>query len=292
MVSFLDFPFELRQQIYDLVLSTQQLKVQHIKDPAWADAEKPAGAPGLLLVNKAVYKEAAASFYSRAVLNIAHLRPPAYMFDSPSRNGLKHNLAIGLDALFAACQHHLQRIKMARVFSGQHDAINAEAYEALLHWLADNTAVREIYLSRRLTTRLRSARTNVDGLRSVHNAALDLSLLRTVHVYRPGARSAWEVTRMGEIKRALRGASLPILQAYILEAGGQCDALLDPRWDLRRSSTAEEVDALHDISAWLDSLLAADVVAQKAEQGHAQGGAWSGLYQVCFVFGRRQPDDV
>jgi hypothetical protein len=293
MVSFLDFPFELRQQIYDLVLSAQQLKVQHISDPAWSETEKPAGVPSLFLVNKEVSEEAAASFYSRAVLNIAPLRPPAYLFDSLNSNGPKHNLAFGLDILFAACpDRHLQRIKVARVFSGQRDAISAEAYEALLRWLTDNTAVREIHLSHRLMTRLRKARTNVDALFNVHNAAPDLSLLRTIHVYSHGPRSAWELTRMDEIKHALRGARMPKLQAYVLEAGGLYDALLDPRWDLRRSSTAEEVEALHKtISAWLDSLLAADDVYKQAELDRPQIGVRSGLYQICFVFGRRRPDD-
>ncbi|KIW69128.1 hypothetical protein PV04_05021 [Phialophora macrospora] len=293
MVSFLDFPFELRQQIYDLVLSVQHLKVQHISDPAWSEAEKPAGVPSLFMVNKAVSEEAAASFYSRAVLNITPLRPPAYLFDLLNSNGPKHNLAFELDILFAACPHrHLQRIKTAHVFSSQRDAINAEAYEALLRWLADNTAVQEIHLSHRLMTRLRKARTNVNALSNVHNAAPNLSLLRTIHVYRHDPRSTWELTRMVEIKDALRGARMPILQAYVIEAGGLDDALLDPRWDLRRSSTVEEVDALHKtISAWLDSLLAADDVCKHAELDRPQIGGRSALYQVCFVFGRRRSND-
>ena len=91
---------------------------------------------------------------------------------------------------------------------------------------------------------------------------------------------------MTEINHALRGARLPEFQAYVLEDGGQYDALLDPRWDLRRSSTAEEVDALQKISIWLDSLLAKDEVANQAEWDRAQKEVRPGLYQLCFVFGK------
>ncbi|KAJ9611753.1 hypothetical protein H2200_004937 [Cladophialophora chaetospira] len=286
MITFLDIPSELRQQIYSLDLQVQQLKIQNICDPAWLDAEKPAGIPSLFFVSKAVSDEATVCFYDRAILNITPLRPPAYLFDSLNGNGPVLNLAYGLDVAFASCpRRHLKRITIARVFSGQHDAINAEAYEALLRWLVDNTAVREFHLSYRLMTRLRKAKVNTAALSKLCLAAPRLSLLRTVHVYGHDARSAWELTRMAEINHALKGAKLPEFQAHVLEEGGQHDALLDPRWDLRRSSTTEEINALQDISDWIDSLVAQDDVANQPEWDRAQKAIRPGLYQLCFVFG-------
>ena len=197
MTSFLDLPFELRRQIYNLALPAQQLNAQNITDPAWPEAEQPSGIPSLLFVNKTVSEEVAASFYSRAILNITPVRPRTYLFDSLNNDGPELNLAFGLHLAFAACpRRHLKRITLARVFSGQPDAINAEAYESLLRWLADNTVVQELHLSYRLMTRIRKARTNIDAISNMCNAAPDLSLVRTIHVYGHDMRSAWELTRM------------------------------------------------------------------------------------------------
>ncbi|OAP58603.1 hypothetical protein AYL99_07693 [Fonsecaea erecta] len=164
MTTFLSLPLEIREIIYNLTLPVQQLKVQAFCDQAWSDAEKPAGIPGLLLVNKAVSEEAATVFYSRAVLNIAPLRIPPYLSHSLGGDGAKLNLAFGLDIEFASVpRRHLQRITRSHIYSGQHDAISAEAYEALLRWLVENTAVQTIYLSPRLMTRLRGARVDTSA---------------------------------------------------------------------------------------------------------------------------------
>jgi hypothetical protein len=290
MATFLDLPLELRQNIYSLALAAQQLKAQAFLDRAWDLAEKPAEIPALLFVNKRVSEEAAAVFYSRAVLNVAPLRPPAFLFDSLHGNSPKLNLAFGLDVQFAPFPRaYLARIALVRVFSGHRDAVNAEAYEALLRWLVDNTAARDIHLSYRLMTRLRTARTNVAAISALYEAAPNLSLRRTIHVYGHGVRSQWELTRMAEISHALRGATLPKVQAYVLEQGVGHDPLLDPRWDLRKSSTAEEVDSLHRVSTWLDHLLATDAVAKQAVGDRAESDIGPGLYQICFVFARGAP---
>lgn len=289
MISFLDIPFELRQQVYSLALPAQHLKAQNITDPEWPGAEKPAGIPGLLFVNRAIAEEAAAFFYSHAILNITPtpVRQPSYLFDSLNSNGLKLNLAFGLDVTFASYpRRHLQRITIARVFSGQHDVVNAEAYEALLGWLIKNTAVRELHLSYRLMTRIRKARMNIDAISSMCDAAVNLSPLRTIHVYGDWPRSAWEFTRMKEIQRALRGAGLPTIQAYVLADRGEHDALLDPRWDLRRSSTADEVDTLSRISIWLDDLLRKDSIVTHTEWDRHHRWIGPSLYQICFLFGQ------
>ncbi|EXJ73318.1 uncharacterized protein A1O5_03078 [Cladophialophora psammophila CBS 110553] len=255
MTSFLNLPPELRQNIYDFSLPVQQLKVQDFYDPGWPDAEKPAGIPSLFFVNKAVSEEAAAAFYSRAVLNVAPLRPASYLFDSLTGNGPKLNLAFGLDVKFSSCpRRHLQRITTARIYSGQHDAISAEAYEALLRWLVDNTAVQMIHLSRRLMTRLRRARAD-------SNATFDLRAAATSETRLPG------------------------IQIYVLEKGGENDALLDPRWDARSSDDNQRRAVMHNISGWLDSLLAGDPAAE--QKGRAEDEPR--LYQVCFVFPHSQP---
>lgn len=292
--TFLDLPSEIRQQIYHASLSPQLLRVQDIREiPRW-NLEPLAGIPSLLLVNKAISEEAASVFYSKAVLHVAPLRPPSYMFDSLNGKGPNINLAYGLDVAFASCpRRHMRRITTACISGAQYDAINAEAYEALLRWLVDYTAVRTVYLSIRLLTRLRTARTDVDSTSSMCAAASSLSLQRTIYVYAFPSRSKWELTRIDEIKKALRGATLPDIQAYVLEQGTQNDALLDPRWDLRRNSSEDDVEALRSISTWLDSLLAADVVAKQAQRdpSREESRRPSRLYQICFVFHRRQPLD-
>ena len=287
MTTFLHLPLELRQKVYRLALPAQRLKAQSIPDPAWAFATKPVGIPALFFVTRSISEEAAAIFYSRAALSITPLRPPSLLFDSRTEDGPKLNLAFGLDVQFAAVpRRHLERINTALVFSGQPDAVNAEGYEALLRWLVDNTAVREIYLSPRLMTRLRKTRADVNAISNLCEAASDFSLQRTIRVYVHQLRPQWELTRMQEINRALRGAKLPDVQAYVLEKAGQHDALLDPRWDLRKSSEVEEVEALHSISTWLDGLMAADDVANQPECDSDRKYMLPGLYQICFVLGR------
>ncbi|OAL31002.1 hypothetical protein AYO22_01297 [Fonsecaea multimorphosa] len=285
MTSFLSLPSEIRQTIYDLSLPAQQLKVQAFYDPAWNNAERPAGIPGLFFVNKAVSEEAAAVFYSRAVLNVAPLRVASYLSHSLPRGGPKINLAFGLDVAFSSCPHrHLQRINKSHIYSGQHDAISAEAYEALLRWLVENTAVQTIHLSQRLRARLRGARADLNAAFNLHAVAPTLSLLRTIYVYRTHSRSYWELTRMRELRAALNGVELPEIQVYVLEEGGQTDALLDPRWDARKSDDDERRGMIHNISPWFDSLLAAIPAATKG--GHAEDDPR--LDQVCCVFQRSQ----
>jgi hypothetical protein len=292
--NFLDLPSEIRRQIYHASLSPQLLRVQDIREiPRW-DLEPLAGIPSLLLVNKAISEEAASVFYSKAVLHVAPPRPPSYLFDSLHGKGPNINLAYGLDVAFASCpRRHMKRITTACISSAHYDAINAEGYEALLRWLVDYTAVRTVYLSIRLLTRLRTARTDVDSMSALCAAASSLSLQRTIYVYAYPSRSKWELTRMDEIKKALNGSTLPDIQAYVVEQGRQSDALLDPRWDLRRNSSGDDVEALRSISTWLDSLLAADIVTKQAQSAHPQEESRkpSSLYQICFVFHSRQPLD-
>ncbi|KIW28281.1 uncharacterized protein PV07_07958 [Cladophialophora immunda] len=286
MTSFLSLPTEIRQKIYALSLPVQQLKVQSFYDPAWSDTEKPAGIPGLFFVNKLVSEEAAAVFYSRAVLNVAPLRLPPYLSHSLAGNAPKINLAFGLDVDFSSCpRRHLQRITKSHIYSGQHDAISAEAYEALLRWLVDNTAVQTIHLSRRLMTRLRGARADVKAAFNLYTVASSLTLSRSIYVYTGSSRSPWELTRMRELKQALNGVELPAVQVYVLEEGDQNDALLDPRWDARKSDNDERRGMIHETSPWFDSLLAAVPAAK--QKGRAEDEPR--FYQMCCIFRRLQP---
>ena len=289
MSSFFDLPFELREKIYVSVLRVQQLKSQNIPDPFWNSIEKPAGIPSLFFVNKAVSEEAAAIFYSCAILNITPLHPPAALFEYCTR--LELDLKSDLDHQFAACPpRHLKCILFARVLSGQTDVVIAEAYEALLRWLVDNTAVRAIHLSPRMRTRIRKARTNISAISNLCNKAPNLSLLRTIHVYiDPHHHSRWATLRVKEIRHAMRGASLSNFEVFILD-GGEHNALLDPRWDLRRNSTAEEVSELQNVSDWLDHLLNTNSVTKRAILDLPGQSAWGTLHQVCFVFEQPKPD--
>lgn len=281
---FPNLPLEIVRRILEFSLPVQHLRVQQFVDPSWTQPKGPKGIPSLFFVNKIISEEAAAIFYSRAVLNVAPLRPPAYLFDTLTTSGPRLDLAFGLDVAFSFCpRRHLKRLSTAKIYSGQSDAINAEAYEALLRWLIDSTAVRTIYLSQRLMTRLRKARTDFDSTLDLCTSAPRLSLIRTIYVYREHPRSQWESTRIVELKRALKGRELPRLQSYVLEEGGGQDALLDPRWDVRKSDEEHRLTTMDRITAWLDPFLGADSLAQTPDD-HVPEDTKYDLYQLCFVF--------
>ena len=158
----LNLPEEIFHQILDLALPTQHLCLQRMIDPV--GPHPPSGIPGVLRVSKALYEHAAPIFYSRAVLDVAPLRPPSYLFNTLSGPSLRLNLRTGLDILFASCNpSHLALLATVDIWSSQYDAVNAEAYEALLGWLVDNTGVTHIHVSNRLMTRLRKARTDLNA---------------------------------------------------------------------------------------------------------------------------------
>ncbi|OAL35741.1 hypothetical protein AYO20_04891 [Fonsecaea nubica] len=255
MTTLLSLPVEVRENIYRFSLPRQQLKLQAFCDPEWSDAEKPAGIPALFFVNKTISAEAAPIFYSRAVLNITPPSLSSFLASCVAGTGPNINLALALDLEFSSCpRRHLQRITESHVYGRQRQVLSAEAYEALLRWLVDNTAVQTIHLSWRLMTRLRGARVDLKAAFNLYTAAASLSLVRKVYVYSTHPRSSWESTRYLELKKALNGLDLPEVQVYVLGEGGQHDALLDPRWDARKSDDAERRDMVHQISSWFDSL--------------------------------------
>lgn len=287
-LTFLDLPTEIRQRIFHFAIPTQHLKAQQFLDPSWTSPEGPKGIPSLFCVNKALSEDAAAVFYSRAVLNVAPLRPPSYIFDTLDTPGHRVNLTFGLDVAFSACpRRHLQRITTSHVYSGQRDVINAEAYEGLLRWLADNTSVQTIFLSQRLMTRIRRARADFNATLRLCSLAPNLSLIRTIYIYSEHRRSQWEVTRISELRRALKGRGLPQVQTYLVESGGENDPLLDPRWDARSSDDDDRLANLDKIATWVDHLMAADSVVQQSSQ--LEGEDKHRLYQVCFVFEPSRP---
>lgn len=277
--AFLRLPFELRTRIYDFAVPVQHLKAQEFVDSEWHD--KPQGTPALFLVNKAISQEVIPIFYSKAILNVAPLHPPSYLFDALNAKGPKLNLTLGLQRIFAPYPvPNLRRIQTCRVYAGQSKAISAEAYEALLVWLMTLTSVQNIHLSSRLMTRLRRARTDLDATHNLSVAATGQSPFKTVYVYAQHARSPWEWSQMSRLRSALAGPELPVLQAYAWNKGSGDEPLLDPRWDVRHSDDDQRRAIMHRVSTWFDSLMAADSTCQ-ARIGRQFP---PGLYQVCFIF--------
>ncbi|KAK5205366.1 hypothetical protein LTR20_001985 [Exophiala xenobiotica] len=288
--AFLETPFEIRSRIYDLAIPPQYLKAQQFMDPDFPPRQGPPGPvasprviPSLFFVSKSIYQEAAAVFYSRATLLIAPIRPPDYIWNAHNAlwNGYKLNTDLDLLSTFAHYpQQHLKRIQTCRIYSRQSDAINAEAYDSLLRWLANFTSVRTVYLSQRLMTRLRRWRSDLVAIHAIRACAPGLSLVRTVYVYAESPRTQWERSQMSRLRKALKGRQLPDLQAYVLDQYSRSDALLDPRWDARGSDDDERLAMVDHVSTWIDSLLTLDAA------GHARLPTQEGqkLYQICFIF--------
>ncbi|KAI1619746.1 hypothetical protein EDD37DRAFT_190186 [Exophiala viscosa] len=282
--TFLRLPIEIRQHIYDFAISAQHLKApdQRFVDPQWHD--KPQGLPGLLLVNKAISQEAISIFYSRAILNIAPLHPPEYLFDALNARGPKLNLTLGLQRMVAPFPaQNLARVETCHIYAGQSKAINAEAYEALLGWLMTRTSVQSIKLSSRLMTRLRRARTALASTHNLYLAASGVSVVKTVYIYSQHARSPWELTQMSRLRSALAGRELPVVQAHVWNKNRGEEPFLDPRWDVRHNDDDQPLAKMDQLSTWYDSLLAADSICQ-ARVGRQPEQTDKKLYQVCFVF--------
>lgn len=287
--AFLELPVEIRNRIYDFAIPVQHLKAQQFVDACWKAPQGPNRIPSLFFVNKTVSEEATLAFYSRAILNVAPLRPPAYLFANLNTSVAWLNLAFGLDITFASWpRRHLRRISTCHIYSGQTDAINAEAYEALLRWLIDNTSVRTIHLSWRLMTRLRKARTELNAAYSLCLASSGMSLARAIYVFTEHPRSQWELTRMSELRRALKGRELPKVQSYVFDRNGLPDVLLDPRWDARNSDDEERFAMLDVVAARIDALLAADPLYQDMDRPSVPAG--HSLYQICFTLQGLQAD--
>ncbi|KAK5267807.1 hypothetical protein LTR99_009739 [Exophiala xenobiotica] len=271
--AFLETPFEIRSRIYDLAIPPQYLKAQQFMDSDFPPRQGPPGLvasprviPSLFFVSKSIYQEAAAVFYSRATLLIAPIRPPDYIWNAHNAlwNGYKLNTDLDLLSTFAHYpQQHLKRIQTCRIYSRQSDAINAEAYDSLLRWLANFTSVRTVYLSQRLMTRLRRWRSDLVAIHAIQSP-----------------RTQWERSQMSRLRKALKGRQLPDLQAYVLDQYSRSDALLDPRWDARGSDDDERLAMVDHVSTWIDSLLTLDAA------GHARLPTQEGqkLYQICFIF--------
>jgi len=282
--TFLRLPFEIRNRIYDFAISAQHLKVpeQRFVDPQWHD--KPQGLPGVLLVNKAISQEAIPIFYSRAILNVAPLHPPEYLFDALNARGPKLDLTLGLHRIFAPFPaQNLARIDACHIYAGQSKAISAEAFEALVGWLMTRTSLQSINLSSRLMTRLRRARTDLVSTHNLHVAASGLSLVRTVYIYSQHARSPWELTQMSRLRSALADRELPVVQAYVWNKNGGEEPFLDPRWDVRHNDDDQRRAKMDQVSTWYDSLLAGDSICQ-ARVGRQTEQTDKRLYQVYFVF--------
>jgi len=283
----LSLPTEVRNLVYEHAVPVRRLAAQEIVDVEWSRAPSEGRAiPGLLFVNKAVYQQTIPIFYSQAILEVTPIRPPSFIFNA--LNGPSHqlDLAAPLDPLFSFCPgQHLRWIRTVHVFTGQRDAINAEAYEATLRWLLDHTAVHEIHLSSRLMTRLRRSRVDLESAFKLTSSMPFAG--RPVYIYSRSARSTWELTRMSELKKALRGRQLPELQIYLFKPDCEHDPLLDPRWDVRNNDDDERLTMVDAVARHLDSFqrnhTALPLLMPNGSRPTSSPDEY--LYQVCFVLG-------
>jgi hypothetical protein len=211
-----------------------------------------------MLVNKKLSKQATDIFYTNAILELTPIKPPLFMLNrlGSGQSSINFDLASGV-VLHPHCPSaSLQRIKTVHLYTGQSDAIAAEGYEATLRLLIQNTAVKNIHLSRMVMNRLRKARVNASA--ALHTiSSQQVELARTVYIWTKHSRSFWERTRRKEMSK-ISGVSPPYVHIYLYEEGANIDPVLDPRWDVKSSDSQEYRTMLLPLTDFLSTTAAQD----------------------------------
>ena len=281
-------PTEVLNHIFDYVIPVTRLARQAILDAEWSrDCAEPRCIPPLLFVNKKLSHEAGKVFYTKAILEVAPVRPPGYILNALDRPDVSLDLAVSLSVAFASVPaHYLAWIRNVFMYSDQRDAVSAEGYEATLRWLIEHTNVKYVYLSQRLMTRLRKFRIDLDCAIDFLHHHDSVVPAREIQVYATHDRSYWERIRMKEMAKAMQGNSAPLCQYFLIWPRGPL--LLDPRWDARSSDDDHLRQNREAVAKFLDNLAAARSSASQppAARNHpipTQGQERRWLYQLCFV---------
>ena len=279
-------PIEVLNQILDYAIPPTRLALHAFLDPEWKrDCAEPRSVPPLLFVNKKLYHQAANVFYTKAILEIAAIKPPGYILNALGPPDASLDLAVSLSVLFAHVpDQHLSLVQTVCVYSDQRDAISAEGYEATLKWLIERTALTQLYLSRRLMTRLRRFRSKIDTAYDF-TRHLDVRMRpRYVEIFATHPRSMWESGRMLDMRGAMQGVEPPAIQYFL--TGRELPVLLDPRWDARRSDDEHIRQQRQEIAKFVDER-AQEYLARSESAGKpyklplSLNEAW--IYQLCFV---------
>jgi hypothetical protein len=261
-VRLCDLPSEVLDQILDYSIPVCRLTGRSPTDPEWTSNVNcsPKQLPALMIVNKQLSKQATDIFYAKAILELTPIKPPLFMLNRLGSGQSSINFDLASDvALHHYCPSaSLLRIRTVHMYTGQSDAIAAEGYEATLRLLIQNTAVRNIHLSRMVMNRLRKARVNASvALHTISSQQVEL--VRSVYIWTKHPRSFWERTRRKEMSK-ISGISPPYIQIYLYEEGANIDPILDPRWDVKSSDSMEFRTMLLPLVEFLDITAARDPV--------------------------------
>lgn len=284
-VQLCDLPLEVLDHILDYTIPVHRLSGHRPTDPEWSCEVDGTGKqlPSLIVVNRQLSKQATNVFYSKAILEVAPIKPPLFVLNGLG-SGLSTNdldLTWGVGAFHPNCPAtNLQCIKTVHMYTGQSDAVTAEGYEATLRLLIRSTSVKNIHLSRMVMNRLRKARINVSA--ALHNlSGQEPELVRTVYVWTKHPRSFWERTRRKEMSR-ISGVLPPSVQVYVYQQGEKIDPVLDPRWDVRSSDDKDFRTMLQPLVNFLDNTAARDPVFTSATRAEKLSGS-DHLYQMVLV---------
>jgi hypothetical protein len=318
MVDFLDLPYELRAIVYKHVLPAQYLRVQQkFPDESYVNAahKKLGGIPAIFFANKAIYAEASAIFYSKAVLDLAPIGQPtpsrmalieaqtpaatplpATPFASPfaipiatpaaapSRPALHQRATL---ALSTAPTHHLQQLMKARLFKGSRRPASSHEFETSLTWLICNTTIQDIYCSPKATPYMPLAREeDLVPAESLCSAHPGLEIVRLVRIYQ-GVGAQLPNLRRGQSGLMSESRDYnqdPTVLAGIYEPAGRHGVIWNPRAHIERASTPEYAERLTKVADWIDALW-----DEEEEKKRVEPGSGLKLYRLCFVLRRTRP---
>ena len=288
-VSILGLPTEVLNQILEHVIPVTRLARHAFLDAQWErHPAEPRSVPSVLFVNKQFHQHAGNIFYSKAILELAPIKPPSYILNAPGGPDAAMDLAVALDIAFASvAPQYLTAIRRVFLYSDQRDAISAEGYESTLRWLIERTGVTTVFLSRRLMTRLRKFRVDIDLAHDFITRQSKAIPSRIIEVVAIHPRSYWETQRMRELVKA-QGNIFPTCQYYL--SGPGAPVLLDLRWDARNSDDGQMRERRGEVASYIDQ------VAVDNPRSHGTcDWAWAPccfgegekpwLYQVLFIFG-------
>ena len=283
-VTFLSLPPELRHTIYTLATPPRRLSTTQFIDGA--HSPEPQTIPALFLVSRKVNAEASSIFYSNATLEL----PVPQLSSTLQAWATGH---VQLEDQTAAQRRHMSLaflpsrfrflLRRAHLFNNEAGCYPTPvAYEALLAWLARNTSITDVCISKALMFRACKRRSMLE---SEASALLDLLFsgpslpFRTLKVFSQNDREFWEGRGMGAGRGTIVSEQAPSLRMYIcITASTSTTLICDPRGTAQHKAGEAETRAgeLMDSLRARDRSLSDEVVQQVSEDGR-----W--LFQVIFV---------
>lgn len=290
--NFLSLPAELRHAIYDLALPIRHLSTTHFIDGEHDPEPQPI--PPLFFTNRQIYSEAAHVFYANATLCVPVPQLSSHLQDwATGKKTLERTPAMTRHmSLSFLPQRFKDTLRRASLFNNEAGCYPTPiAYEALLCWLARNTGVTSISISKALMFRACKRRL----LREEEEAALLASAVarppardsvKAIKIFSRNDREFWEGRGMGAGRGTIVAEQAPSLRMFVCvrdsaSTGLICDPRGTPRANRQNTSDVERAYG-GTVGEMMDALRSGDSTLDDAVvQQTSSDGRW--LFQVIFV---------